>query len=127
MIELYNDLRTHGMIAGGVETCDLNAQTVQRRIQGQGKVHSLTHSLTNSSVMIGEHLQTILEKICFIKNHDAECLSEQPEDRDDINQYRELVRTLAGQVRFVLYDAQVGWCEESGCCCRCSRRGRRTR
>jgi fatty acid synthase len=38
VIELYNDLGTHGMIAGGVETCDLSAQTVQRRMQAAGKV-----------------------------------------------------------------------------------------
>ena len=38
VIDFYNNLRTRGALAGGVETCDLAAQTVQRRMHGVGKV-----------------------------------------------------------------------------------------
>lgn len=50
VVELRNDIATNGCVAGGVECCDLNAHTVQRRMQTQGQLY--------------------LEKLYFVKHYD---------------------------------------------------------
>jgi hypothetical protein len=47
---LRNDISTNGCVAGGVECCDLNAHTVQRRMQTSGQLY--------------------LEKLYFVKHFD---------------------------------------------------------
>ncbi|CAD5216831.1 unnamed protein product [Bursaphelenchus okinawaensis] len=67
VVELRNDISTNGCVAGGVECCDLNAQTVQRRMQSAGQLY--------------------LEKLYFVKHFDENALSEFPKDAERFAQY----------------------------------------
>uniref|UniRef100_A0A915D6Q3 Fatty acid synthase n=1 Tax=Ditylenchus dipsaci TaxID=166011 RepID=A0A915D6Q3_9BILA len=77
VVELRNDVATNGCVAGGVECCDLNAHTVQRRMQTSG--------------------QLFLEKLFFVKHFDDEALSEFPKDRQTLMEYRPLLYATLAQ------------------------------
>ncbi|KAI6188362.1 Fatty acid synthase [Aphelenchoides besseyi] len=77
VVELRNDIATNGCVAGGVECCDLNAHTVQRRMQTSG--------------------QLFLEKLYFVKHFDDNALSEFQRDVKNLTVYRDNVKAVIAQ------------------------------
>ncbi len=74
MIELRNDILTNGCVAGGVECCDLTAQTVPRRLHSSGRV--------------------FLERIHFVKHYNTNALDKFGRDQSALTVYRQLVRSV---------------------------------
>ncbi|CAI4233223.1 unnamed protein product [Auanema sp. JU1783] len=79
VVELRNDHATNGCIAGGVECCDLNAHTVQRRLQTAGQLY--------------------YERIHFVPHQDVDAFSakEFNKERDTLKQYKACLKYVIGQ------------------------------
>lgn len=96
LIELRNDIATNGCIAGGVECCELVAQTVPRRSQPAGqlyleKIYFVKH-IDNKFVLIQNYNLKILFCKCLFS-----ALNDFPKERETLRGYRDILLHVLGE------------------------------